>query len=140
MNSIKFIFVSLLSMCIIIPVRAVHAHVDPVLLFTPAATISSSETSLFPSISSVTPLASMTPVPTQRVVVITVIHTKIVTAVPATLTSTAGATNTVESTSNSPELKETGPQSLLSIAIIGMAATFIAGIVAGILWSSWRKR
>jgi hypothetical protein len=82
----------------------------------------------------------MTPVPTQRVVVITVIHTKNVTAVPATITSTAGATNTVESTSNSPEPKETGPQSLLSIAIIGMVATFIAGLVVGILLSRWRKR
>jgi hypothetical protein len=136
----KFFFSTLLLMSLIIPARSVHAHVATFALLTASAANSPTTTSLLTSTPSITPSATLTPVPTQMPVVITVVHTKIVTVVPDNSTPEATATNTITSTPSSPEEKETGNRSPLSIAIVGMVATFIGGLVVGLLWSNWRKR
>lgn len=142
MNPAKsFIVFLFVLMVIFISARPVHANAGPFTLLTPSVTT-------FPtSKSSITPSATLTLIPTQTPVVITVVHIKIITVVPTTVTPSPSvtltpipATNTAEPTLSSPDEKETGNQSPLSIAIIGMVATFIAGIVVGSLWSRLTKR
>jgi hypothetical protein len=87
-----------------------------------------------------TPSATRTPLPTQTPFVVTVIQTKVITVLAPTFTPSTTATNTATSTPGGPDENETSNQSPLSIAIVGMLATFIGGLVIGILWSTWRKR
>jgi hypothetical protein len=131
----------LLLLSVLIQVRSVLVHVAAGASFTPSVTLSPT----FPP--TITPSGTLTPVPTQTRIVVTVIHTKIITVIPTTSTPNEGVTNTTVAptnttvvTSTTIEEKETGNQSLLSIAIIGMVATFIGGLVVGLLWSNWRKR
>ncbi len=123
---------------IFMPVWTILHSFTILVTITPAATLSSTPTLTRTATPSRTPSATPTFVPTQTPFVVTVIHTKIVTELAPTLTPGITATNTVNPTAGGNE-KETGNQSPLSIAIIGMLATFIGGLVVGILWSSWRK-
>jgi hypothetical protein len=118
----------------------------PFITFTPPPTIPPTATSLFTSTPSIPPTATETPVLSPMPT-----FTEARTAPPQELKSTAtprtaatltasSTTTAVEFTPVSSEEKETGNQSPLSIAIIGMVATFIAGLVIGTLWSSLRKR
>jgi hypothetical protein len=118
----------------------------PFLTYTPPPTIPPTATSLFTMTPSITPTATKTLVPKARPT-FTEARTKPdqefkSTATPRpTSTRTASAiTTAVEFTPGSSEERETGNQSPSSIAIIGMVATFIAGLVIGTLWSSLRKR
>jgi hypothetical protein len=139
MKPVKVFIVSLLLMSVLVPVRFVHLHIAPLTLITPSATASPIVTP------SKTPSATPTPGPTQTPLVVIVIHTRIVTVIATTstpidtATATLVPTNTVTPTPTGDEEKETGNQSPLSIAIIGMVATFIAGLVVGTLWSNLRK-
>jgi hypothetical protein len=140
MKPVKVFTLSLLLMIVLIPVRYVHPYLVSFALITPSATVLPTFTP------SKMPSATATLVPSQTPIVVTVIHTKIVTVIATTSTPSDTAilsmapTDTITPTPNRDEEKETGNQSPLSIAIIGMAATFIAGLVIGTLWSTLRKR
>jgi hypothetical protein len=118
----------------------------PFLTYTPPATIPPTATSQFTSTPSITPTATKTLIPSAKPT-FTEARTGSNKELPLTATPrptstkiVATMTNTTTMTSTNGEEKETGNQSPLTIAIIGMAATFIAGLVVGTLWSSWRKR
>jgi hypothetical protein len=120
--------------------------VAPFITFTPPATIPPTVTSLFTLTPSITPTSTKTPVPSPRPT-FTEARTGPDQELKSTATSRPTATGTASSTTTvieftpvSSEEKETGNQSPLSIAIIGMVATFIAGLVIGTLWSGLRKR
>jgi hypothetical protein len=140
MKPIKAFTVSLLLISAFVPAQIIYSYMVPFALITPSVTLSPASTL------SKTPLETLTPAPTQTPMVVTVIYTKIITVIPATSTPSRTATftitpmNTITPTPKMAEEKETGNQSLLSIAVIGMTATFIAGIVVGTLLSSFRKR
>jgi hypothetical protein len=144
MNSVKVVLLFLLLVILLIPARAVNAQLDPFLQVTPSA--SPTVTSFFASTPS-KPSATITAFPTNTPFVVTVIHTKIITVVAPTQTPAATAKATITPTytavpteSDDTNEKETDPQSPLTIAIIGMVSTFIAGIVVGILLSRSAKR
>ena len=140
MRSVKIFVAILLCMSFLFQVRFVHAFAVPLALITPSAT----------AIPTITPFeissATQTFIPTHTPIVVTVIHTIVVTVISTNntpsgrVTSTITPTVTSTTTLNNADEKETGNQSALSIAIIGMVATFIAGIVVGTLWSGFRKR
>jgi hypothetical protein len=118
----------------------------PFITFTPPATIPPTATSLFTSTPSITPTATKTPVPSARPT-FTETHASpsqepksTSTPRPTATKIASSATVTSEPTLDNSKEKETGNQSPLSIAIIGMVATFIAGLVIGTLWSGLRKR
>jgi hypothetical protein len=140
MKPVKVFTLSLLLMIVLIPVRYVHPYLVSFALITPSATVLPTFTP------SKMPSATATLVPSQTPIVVTVIHTKIVTVIATTSTPrntaipTMAPTDTITPMPNRDEEKETGNQSPLSIAMIGMAATFIAGLVVGRLWSTLRKR
>lgn len=116
--------------------------VAPSVTFTPPPTLAPTATPLHTSTPSITPSATLTPdYFADMPVVITVVHTKIVKELTATSTRTPRATRTaqaetriVESALSSDVENETSDRSPLSIAIIGMVATFIAGVVVATVW------
>jgi hypothetical protein len=118
----------------------------PFITFTPPATIPPTATFSFTLTASITPAATKTPIPSAKPTSTearTGSDQELETTPTPRSTATKfanSATTTIQPTSVSSAEKETGNQSPLSIAIIGMVATFIAGLVVGTLWSTLRKR
>ena len=113
--------------------------VAPSVTFTPPATIPPTATPRFTRTPTKTSTPSKTSTSTVTPVVVTVVHTKIVQVPAATSTPGIVETNTVAATSTSAVVTEQDSTSSLSIAIIGMVATFIAGLTVSALWSNRTK-
>jgi len=136
MSSAKSIIPILLFVGIFIPAQMGSIRVSALITVTSVRTA----TSTFTATPSRTPSATPTSVQTQTPFVVTVIHTKVVTQLASSSTPGSTPTNTAIPAAGSVDERETGNQSPLSNAIIGMLAIFIGGLVIGILWSNWRKR
>lgn len=109
---------------------------NPDLTFTPPPTLRPAATSLSTAAPSRTPIPTVTTteVAAPDIVVVTVIHTQLVRPTQPISTQKPVATNTAPATVSSEE-QDIDPVSFRSAAIIGMAATLIAGFVIGILLS-----
>lgn len=136
MKAVKRFLVSLFLLSLLIPSRFVHAGILT------QSTITQTITSSFTITASLTPWVTRTSTPSATPIIVTVIHTRIVTRLAPTLTPTATATSTVTIKAPSTGNDETDevPMSPYSVAIVGMIATFIAGLVVGTIWSSLTRR
>ena len=140
MNSVKSIILFLMLVRIFMPVQTALFHAATLITITPTAFLSPTAAVLTTPTPFRTPSATPTHAPTQTPFVVTVIHTKIVTSFVSTPSPNGTSTDIAIPTLSTGNEKENSPQSLLSIAIVGMVATFIAGFVIGTLWSKVIKR
>ncbi len=106
--------------------------VAPFVTFTPPPAIPPTETSLFTSTPSRTPIPRMTAIPSETPIIVTVVHTKIVKAP----TSTPKPVPTAISSPTQVVVRDEGQNGTsTSFMIFGALVVFIAGIGAGAFWS-----